>query len=551
MRLLSHCRLPSPGDAAPRLVGGRPSRSALRLGALLLALLAPATGRAQPGVGVLPAPTAPPTAPSTIQPTSSPASVPAAAALGPQYERDEDAPLAGYTGGAAFIRSRDSNFVLYPNGRVNLDGYFYLNRGDPPADSVEDGVNDQRPRHTFFIRRARAELNGTVLKKFDFMIAGEFASIPILFQQASITDAWVNANFTRWANLTLGQFDAPFTLENRTVDKYLDFMERSVTVRGFGVPSNKEIGLMLHGLAPSGFLRYELGVFNGDGGNVRNPDSHFDFIGRAYFAPFALLPAATLNRWLSEIWIGGSLWWGRRVDVPYDAFPIGTAGAVTIMPPVFANGNRFVPNGELLKWAVEVNAPIGPLGFRFELVRNVHEGYGIYRAGITDQEKALPLSRVLSGNITRSGTSFYVQAWYWILGNGQMLPTPGQEIPIRWKGYRKDKVNFPIGLYLTARYERMVMHQSEATEGDLAALSDTQRTALGTLTFDSFGLGLNLWMSRHFRFSTNYFVNYLDGDMPLIKGDVRFPPAGPLMQPTHPFFRTAQHELLFRAAIAL
>jgi len=39
---------------------------------------------------------------------------------------------------------------------------------------------------------------------------------------------------------------------------------------------------------------------------------------------------------------------------------------------------------------------IGPLGFRFELVRNAYEGYGIYRAGISDQEKALPLSRVLS-----------------------------------------------------------------------------------------------------------------------------------------------------------
>jgi hypothetical protein len=528
-------------------------RPSLRLAALLLALATPAGGRAQTS-GAAPSPTA--AASGDAQTASPPAGAaaapgaPAAVPTGPQYERDEVAPLAGYTGGAAFIRSRDSNFVLYPNGRVNLDGYFYLNRGNPPADSVENGVNDQRPRHTFFIRRARAELNGTILKRFDFMIAGEFASIPILFQQAAITDAFVNANFTPWANVMIGQFDAPFTLENRTVDKYLDFMERSVTVRGFAVPSNKEIGLMLHGLAPSRFLRYELGVFNGDGGNVRNPDSQFDFIGRAYFAPLALLQAAKTTRWLSDIWVGGSVWWGRRIDVPYDAFPIGTAGAVTIMPPVYGSGYRYVPNGDLLKWAIEVNAPIGPLGFRFELVRNVHEGYGIYRAAVTDAEKALPLQRVLSGNITRSGTSFYVQAWYWILGSSQMLPTPGQEIPMRWQGYRKDKQLFPVGLYLTARYERMVMHQGEVQDANLV-LSDAQRTALGTVTFDSFGLGLNLWISRHFRFSTNYFINYLDGDMPLVKGDVRFPPAGPLMQPTYPFFRTAQHELLFRAAIAL
>ena len=99
----------------------------------------------------------------------------------------------------------------------------------------------------------------------------------------------------------------------------------------------------------------------GDGGNVRNPDSQFDFIGRAYFAPLALMPAAAATRWLSEIWIGASVWYGRRTDVPYDHFPISTAGAVAILPPVFGGGNRFVPNGELLKWALEVNAPIGPL----------------------------------------------------------------------------------------------------------------------------------------------------------------------------------------------
>ena len=44
------------------------------------------------------------------------------------------------------------------------------------------------------------------------------------------------------AILQVGQFDAPFTLENRTSDKYFDFMERSITVRAFGIPENKEIG---------------------------------------------------------------------------------------------------------------------------------------------------------------------------------------------------------------------------------------------------------------------------------------------------------------------
>ena len=66
-------------------------------------------------------------------------------------------------------------------------------------------------------------------------------------------------------------------------------------------------------------------------------------------------------------------------------------------------------------------------------------------------------------------------------------------------------------------------------------------------------MAANLWWSRHFRFSANYLVNYLDGDMPLIQGDTRIPvPASAAVpQPTIPFYRTAEHELLFRAAIAL
>ena len=473
------------------------------------------------------------------------------AALADAVERDEDAPLAGYANGSMFLRSRDSNFVFFPNGRLNVDGYFFPNRGDVHSDAKQDGVNDQRPRDTIFIRRARAEFNGTVFKHFDYMVAGEFASIPILFQGAQISDAFLNVNYTPWANIMVGQFDAPFTLENRTVDKYIDFMERSITVRSLGVPTNKEIGLMVHGLAPSRFLRYELGIFNGDGGNTRNPDNHFDVIGRAYFAPLALLDRAQSTRWLSEIWFGGSFWWGYRVDVPYDLFPPPSSnGGATFIPPVFGMGNRQVPDGQITKWAVEVNVPIGPIGWRFELVRTEREGIGIYHPTATDASNNMPLGRALSAHINRRGTSFYFQMWYWILGSPTMLPTPGQEIPVRWTGYRKGKEQFPIGLYVSARYERLFIQNDEVVEEGLK-LTDEQRTILGTMSVDSFGVALNLWLSRHVRFSANYFMNYLDGDMPVVQGGVRFPPGGALMQPTYPFYRTAEHELLFRAAFAM
>mgnify|MGYP002137242779 CR=1 FL=1 len=536
------------------------------LGTLMAAAPVAAQGTTSVPAGVVPTSAQPPTtaaaaSPSAGNPLASPA--PSAAPHDDAgFERDQDAPLAGYTNGAPFIRSRDSNFVFFPNGRVNVDGFFFPNRSDNlPAGTSADGSGDQRPRDTIFIRRARAELNGTLLKRIDYLFSGEFATIPLGAQSATVSDAFINLNFTPWANVMVGQFDAPFTMENRTIDKFLDFMERSITVRAFGFPANKDLGVMVHGLAPSRIFHYEVGIFNGDGINVRNPDNHFDLMGRAYVAPLAVLGQSHGMHWPGEIWIGGSLWWGRRVEVSYDTPSLTTQAGVDLLPAQFGGsattnacgtGCRLVPNGELLKWAIEVNVPIGPLGFRFELVHDDHEGLGVYRP--TDgsaAERLLPLGRVLAGNINRTGTSFYLQAWYWILGSSDMLPTPGRETPQRWHGYRKGKEQFPLGLYVTARYERLTLRQEEADAS--STLQDDQRLGLGTLTVDSFGVAANLWWSRHFRFSVNYLLNYLDGDMPLAQGSVRIPvPAsGNLPQPTVPFYRTPEHEVLFRFAIGL
>ena len=500
----------------------------------------------------------PPLAPVTIAPaaaapvtTSSGGSGPGvtlAPSPTPQYERDEDAPLAGFTNNLPFIRSRDSNFVLFPSGRLNVDGFFFLNRGEPRAGVTPDGSNDDRPRQTIFLRRARAEIMGTVLKHFDYMLAGEFAMAPTGSQSASATDVFVNINYTTWANIQIGQFDAPFTLENRTVDRFIDFMERSITVRSFGIPQNKDAGIMLAGMAPSHFVRYELGVFNGDGLDVRNPDNHFDFMGRAYFAPLALLSRAATTRWLSEIWIGGSIWYGKRVDVSYQTPVLTTQGGVTLLPSTFGGGQQLVPNGDLLKWAVELNVPIGPIGWRFELVHTDRENLGLYRPA-SAMESMQGLNRVLLGSLNRNGTAFYAQMWYWILGSPAILPTPGQEIPLRWAGYRKGKEAWPIGLYISARYERLILHQDDTMSP--TALPDEQKVAVGSMSVDSFGVAINAWFTRHMRFSVNYLLNYLDGDLKLDDGSVRLPMPNNLGQPTLTYYRTAEHELLFRAAIGL
>src|SRR5690349_11875528 len=58
-------------------------------------------------------------------------------------------PLAGFSDGTAFLRAPDNSFVLFPNGRLQVDGYFFKSANPPPKD-------------TFLLRRARIELGGWI-----------------------------------------------------------------------------------------------------------------------------------------------------------------------------------------------------------------------------------------------------------------------------------------------------------------------------------------------------------------------------------------------------
>jgi phosphate-selective porin len=172
------------------------------------------------------------------------------------------------------------------------------------------------PNPTFLVRRARLETFAWIGKWFGFNIAGDFASgqpaaaNPVAQSWIATTDDYVLiAPCENVAMLQVGQFDAPFTLENRTSDKYFDFMERSITVRSFAIPSNKEVGSMLHGLLPGSIAYYSVGLFNGDGQNFANADANLDVMGRVWVAPAAIAQVKSIEN--AEI--GGSFWIGRRV----------------------------------------------------------------------------------------------------------------------------------------------------------------------------------------------------------------------------------------------
>lgn len=461
-------------------------------------------------------------------------------------------PLAGYANGNFYLRDPNDWFVLFPKGRMHIDWYNFLNRGDPPSGVEPNSSRDPRPRDTLFIRRARAEVQGTIFKHFDFHIAGEFANVPGAGSSGSVADAYVIVNYFDWMQLEVGQFDVPFTLENRISNKYFDFMERSVAIRAFAVPSDKDQGAFLFGWLPQHVAYYSLGAINGVGQNFRNQDNHAALIGRAFIAPLA--PLAHGRRWMEDIWAGGSFWWRANTNLGGSVTPNPGGAAQNDLPSMttqggfgffssnYANGRdaagntlraHLVPAGDTVKWAVEANLPIKKIGLRFELAHQSIDlaEYNDSNPGNATFTRSGPL---YGGRL--EGTGYYVEVFGWLLGDVNYLETPGLQTAPHIRKFAVAKEP-QWGLMLAAKYEHVGF--------DVNGLR-SQTDAMGTITpdpgqghyqIDVFELGVNAWATKHVRMTANYVLNYIDGDSANVKRSF--------------YYQKAEHELLFRLAIAL
>lgn len=518
-------------------------RSVLVLSLLLAAPLPAFAQTPPPVVNPPPASDAPP--PPAPPPAAVPAPPPPAAA--PLRE-----PIAGYANGSFFLKDPNDWFVLFPKGRLHVDSYLFPNRGQVPAGVVSNSGADPRPKNTIFIRRARLELQGTFARHFDFSIAGEFATVPAVGAYGAVTDAYVLVNYLSFLQVQAGQFDAPFTLENRTSDKTIDFMERSAVVRNIGVPQNKEAGLMLFGWLPKDLAYYSVGVFNGEGQNFRNQDNNPLVMGRAFVAPLATLAAD--RRWMKDIWVGGSFWYQKANNLGGPAAP-NTGGStlddVSQMTTqggfAFFNSNynnkdasgatvrsHLAPFGDSVKWAVEANVPVKWIGARFELV---HQSTDLAQYDDANTMNAA-LTRTLVGrNANLDALGYYVELYGWILGDVNYIETPGLETQPRIKKWSVAKEP-RWGLQLLAKYEHIGMDVSKLPGGPPDMMGNaTIDPAQGHYSLDVMEFGANAWLTKHVRLTCNYLVNWIDGTAPNVTKNF--------------FFNRAEHELLFRIAIGL
>jgi phosphate-selective porin OprO and OprP len=174
-------------------------------------------------------------------------------------------------------------------------------------------------RDRFRLRRARIYAAGDFAEQFDFKLEGEFGSTDqaltvrdatgrLLGSNSTRTDFGATDLFINWhrfpeLNVKVGQYKAPFGLEQLTSDTKLFALERSEVTQA--LTPERQIGLQIWGkpltnIVPEqkDLLTYYAGIFNGNGRNITVNDND-DYM----YAARLELQALKAKIWDQDTWL--------------------------------------------------------------------------------------------------------------------------------------------------------------------------------------------------------------------------------------------------------
>lgn len=164
------------------------------------------------------------------------------------------------------------------------------------------GTLTSKTKDRFRLRRARINLTGDFAEQFDFKIEGDFeiGDTTLNVRDASGRTLANNTNrvsfagtdiFVNWhryleANVKLGQYKAPFGIEQLTPDTKLFVIERSQVTEA--LTPERQIGIQVWGKPfatvwpeQKDLLTYSAGIFNGTGRNTTtNDNNEYMYAGR-------------------------------------------------------------------------------------------------------------------------------------------------------------------------------------------------------------------------------------------------------------------------------
>lgn len=466
-----------------------------------------------------PAPTPPPLPPLPAEPPPPPPPAPPPEIAYELHPAPLEAWHSGYHNGNFYIRSSDDVFRLYVMARVHVDYY----------DAFGPGLNElapgSAPAHGFLLRRARLEMAGEFFEQWQWHVGVEFAPsaatnvaantgaqsckvdastgaltcVPVesLVDAPSVspapTDVFVNYAPSPWANVQVGQYYIPFTLENRISDNTTAFLERALVVRAIGAPTQRDIGAMFWGESPDRVLYYAAGIFNGDGPNRPNADSRYDCIGRVFVRPLAKV-TTTPTRWAE---LGVSVHGGSRdpTKVGYDMPAMTTSQGFAFWKPTYTDSNgrliHILPSSTQEAFGADLYVPVGKFDLTGEFV---YVDYDTREA--IDGLQLSPFTERL-GALT--GWGYYAQAGYWIVGDHDILGYPSYARPVH-VDLSQPQQPARHGLQVVARFDQLGLQYQGSSRGG----QDDAKTPSGAVDVKSFTLGVNYWATRHLRVSVNY-----------------------------------------------
>ena len=173
--------------------------------------------------------------------------------------------------------------------KLVLGGFIQVNFEDSDAFAFQGNFGLSEIKDRFRLRRARVNLTGDFAEQFDFKVEGDFGQgdgINSNRTAFSGTDIWLNWHQFPGAQIKVGQWKAPFGLDQLTADTSLYTIERTLPTGA--ITPDRQIGAQLWGKPLTNIwpeqkdlLTYYAGIFNGNGKNTTvNDNNNFMYVGR-------------------------------------------------------------------------------------------------------------------------------------------------------------------------------------------------------------------------------------------------------------------------------
>jgi phosphate-selective porin OprO and OprP len=356
-------------------------------------------------------------------------------------------PVAGAQSGFT-LQSADGDFTLRIGGLLQASSRWF------PAEGGDTGPN------SFYVRRARPIFEGTIYKYIGFRLMPDFGLGTTVLQ-----DAYLDLKYWPQAQLRLGKFKEPVSLERLQSAQDLQFVERSIANQ---LAPNRDVGAQFFGDLSNGTVSYQFGLFNGvnDGGSgdIETTDDGKDIAARIFLQPFKNKNGSAAQG--LGFGVAGS--WGQQKD-PLTSVQYRTAGR----SPYFRYDSAAVGDGDRRRIAPQLYYYTGPFGLMGEYINSSQE----VRKGPT------------KADLTNSG--WFVQASYLLTGEKSGYRNPAPAKPF-------DPSKHQWGAWeVVARYSRVNIDDEAFQKG----LADPTASASDAKAFT---LGLNWYLNKVFKAQFNW-----------------------------------------------